>query len=63
VPGAKRRFLVRRAKTDAVGGFRVGYAFGPSPPARYAFWAVVPEQGGYAYARGRSVRRYIRLHP
>jgi hypothetical protein len=64
VPGAKRLFLVRRARTDALGHFRVGYAFSPvSGPTKFVFWAVVPEQNGYPYVRGRSVPRYIRVHP
>lgn len=64
VPGAKRRYLVRRARTDALGRFRVGYIFAPvSRPVRFAFWAVVPEQNGYPYVRGRSVDRYIRVRP
>jgi hypothetical protein len=61
VPGSKRRFLVRRAKTGPLGHFRVRYAFAPSAPARFAFWAVVPAQGGFPFARGRSTRRYVRL--
>jgi hypothetical protein len=62
VPGAKRRFLVRRARTDALGHFRVGYAFSPVPlTTKFVFWAVVPEQNGYPYVRGHSVARYIRV--
>ncbi len=50
VPGARRRFLVRRARTDALGRFRVGYAFSPvGRPTRFVFWALVPEQNGYPY--------------
>lgn len=64
VPGSKRRFLVRRARTDALGHFRVGYAFSPVPSTtRFVFWAVVPEQDGYPYVRGHSVPRYIRVRP
>lgn len=62
VPGAKRRFLVRRAKTDPLCHFRTAYAFSPVPrTTRFVFWAVVPEQNGYPYVRGRSVVRYIRV--
>lgn len=62
VPGAKRRFLVRRAKTDALGHYRVAYAFTPVPrTTRFVFWTVVPEQNGYPYVRGQSVVRYIRV--
>jgi hypothetical protein len=64
VPGAKRRFLVRRAKTDALCHYRVGYAFSPVPATtRFVFAAVVPEQNGYPYVRGRSVSRYIQVRP
>ncbi len=62
VPGSKRRFLVRRARTDALGHFRVGYAFSPViRTTRFVFSAVVPEQNGYPYVRGHSVPRYIRV--
>ncbi len=64
VPGSRRRFLVRRAHTDALGRFRVGYAFTPlRRPARFVFWTVVPAQNGYPYVRGNSVPRYIRVRP
>jgi hypothetical protein len=62
VPGAKRKFLVRRAKTDPLCHYRVAYAFTPVPvPTRFVFSAVVPEQNGYPYVRGHSVVRYIRV--
>jgi hypothetical protein len=62
VPGAKRRFLVRRAKTDPLCHYHAAYAFSwPPAPTRFVFWTEVPEQSGYAYARGRSVVRYIRV--
>ncbi len=62
VPGSKRRFLVRRAKTDALCHFRAGYAFSPVPATtRFVFAAVIPEQNGYPYVRGHSVPRYIRV--
>lgn len=62
VPGAKRRFLVRRAKTDALCHYRAAYAFSPVPSTtRFVFNAVVPEQNGYPYVRGHSVPRYIRV--
>jgi len=64
VPGAKRRFLVRQATTDALCHFRKGYAFSPIPQAaRFVFWVNVPEQVGYPYRPGRSVNRYIRVSP
>jgi len=62
VPGSRRRFIVRRAKTDALGHYRVAYAFSPVPrTTRFVFSAVVPEQDGYPYMRGHSVVRYIRV--
>lgn len=62
VPGANRRFLVRRARTDALCHFRVGYAFSPVPvTTKFVFASVVPEQNGYPYKRGHSVPRYIRV--
>lgn len=64
IPGSKRIFLIRRAKTDPLGHFRVGYAFAPLERlTRFAFWAVVPENDNYPYVRGRSVVRYIRVRP
>jgi hypothetical protein len=64
VPGAKRRFLVRRAKTDALCHYQAAYAFSPVPrTTRFVFNAVVPEQNGYPYVRGRSVARFIRVRP
>lgn len=64
VPGAKRRFLVRQATTDALCRFRKGYAFSPIPQAsRFVFWVNVPEQAGYPYRPGRSVNRYLRVSP
>lgn len=64
VPGARRRFLVRRARTNALGRFRVGYAFSPlRRPTRFVFWTDVPEQSGYPYADGRSPAHYIQVGP
>ncbi|MBN8870523.1 MAG: carboxypeptidase regulatory-like domain-containing protein [Solirubrobacterales bacterium] len=64
VPGAKKRFLVRRAKTNAVGRWRAAYSFTPVPAkTRFVFWAVVPNQNGYPYTQGRSAARYIRVRP
>lgn len=61
-PGARRKYLVRRARTDAFGRFRAAYAFGPvSARAKFAFWAVVPAQNGYPYLRGRSANHFIRV--
>lgn len=64
IPGSKRLFLVRRAKTDPLGHFRVGYAFAPvTRLTRFVFWALIPEQDNYPYVRGRSVVRFIRVRP
>ena len=64
VPGANRRFLVRRARTDALGHFRVGYAFSPvAGPTKFVFWVVVPAQNSYPYSIGHSPRRYVWVRP
>jgi len=64
VSGAKKRFLVRRAKTNSVGRWRAGYSFTPVPAkTKFVFWAVVPNQNGYPYSQGRSAARYIRVSP
>lgn len=64
VPGANRRFLVRRARTNAIGRWRAGYAFTPVPTkTKFVFWAVVPKQNGYPYTQGRSTVRYVRVSP
>jgi hypothetical protein len=64
VPGAKRRFLVRQATTDALCHFRLHYAFSRVPAVtRFVTWVNVPEQSGYPYRPGRSVNRYIRVSP
>ncbi len=64
VPGARRKYLVRRARTDAFGRFRAAYAFTPiSVSAKFVFWAVVPQQNGYPYVLGQSAGHYIRVSP
>lgn len=64
IPGAKRKYLVRRDKTDAFGHFRIGYAFSPlAVRARFVFWVIVPVQDGYPYRLGRSPKRFVRVHP
>lgn len=64
VSGAKKKFLVRRAKTNAVGRWHASYTFTPVPvTTKFVFWAVVPHQNGYPYAQGRSAARYIRVRP
>jgi hypothetical protein len=64
VPGARQRYMIRRARTNALGRFRVGYAFSPlRRPTRFVFWTEVPEQSGYPYADGRSPRHYIHVRP
>jgi hypothetical protein len=64
VPGANRRFLVRRARTNSMGRWRVGYAFTPVPvTTKFVFWAVVPQQNGYPFSQGRSAIRSVRVSP
>lgn len=64
VPGARRKFLIRRGRTDAFGHFRIAYAFSPvGSPTRFVFWVVVPAQNGYPYRLGRSSKRFIRVRP
>lgn len=64
MPGAKKRFLVNRAKTNALGRWHAAYTFVPvSVKTRFVFWAVVPNQNGYPYGQGRSAARYIQLRP
>lgn len=64
VPGAKRNYLVRRARTDPFGRFKTAYAFTPLAfPAKFVFWALVPAQNGYPYLLGRSANRYVRVRP
>lgn len=64
VPGARRKFLVRRARTDAFGRYRIGYAFSPvGAPTKFVLWVVVPAQNGYPYRLGRSPKRFIKVRP
>ncbi len=64
VPGAKKRFLVSRAKTNALGRWHAAYTFVPvSAKTRFVFWAVIPNQNGYPYSQGRSAARYIQVRP
>jgi hypothetical protein len=64
VPGARRKYLVRRGRTNAFGRFRIGYAFSPvATRTRFVFWVVVPAQNGYPYRLGRSSKRFIRVRP
>jgi hypothetical protein len=64
VPGAKRAFLVRRARTNATGCHRVGYEFAPARVrTKFVFWIVVPQQAGLPLLRGRSPNKYIWVRP
>jgi hypothetical protein len=64
VPGANRRFLVRRARTNAVGRWYARYAFTPvAQKTKFVFWAVVPKQNGYPYTQGHSTARYVHVRP
>jgi hypothetical protein len=62
-PSAGRKPLVRRARTDAFGHFRIPHAFGHGAGVgRFVFWLVVPVQDGYPYRLGRSSKRFVRVH-
>ncbi len=64
VPGAHRRFLVSRARTNATGRFRTRYVFSRVPvTTKFVFWAIVPKQNGYPYVPGISAHHYIRVRP
>jgi hypothetical protein len=64
VPGARRKYLVRYARTDPFGRFRAAYAFAPvTVRIKFVFWAVVPAQNGYPYLLGRSAGHFIRVSP
>jgi hypothetical protein len=64
VPGSKRKYLIRRGRTDVFGHFRIGYAFSPvATRTKFVFWVVVPAQDGYPYRLGRSPKRFVRVHP
>lgn len=63
VPGAKRKHLIKRARTNAFGRFHIDYRFSPAAaPGRFVFWVVVPVQDGYPYRLGRSTKRFVRVH-
>lgn len=64
VPGARRKFLVKRGRTDAFGHFHMSYAFARvADPTKFVFWTVVPVQDGYPYLLGHSGKRYVRVRP
>jgi hypothetical protein len=64
VPGARRSFLVRRARTDGLCHYRMFYRFSPiGAPTRFVFNALVPQQAGYPYLRGRSKPRFVKVRP
>lgn len=61
-PGAKRKHLIRRTRTNLFGRFRIGYAFGPAAAGKkFKLWAIVPVQDGYPYRLGRSTKRTVRV--
>ncbi len=63
-PGARRKHLIRRGRTDAFGHFRIGYSFSPvAAREKFVFWVVVPVQDGYPYKLGRSPKRLVRVRP
>jgi hypothetical protein len=58
VPGAKKRFLVRKARTNPLGKWRAAYTFTPvGATTRFVFWAVVPSQHAYPYTQGLELPR------
>jgi hypothetical protein len=60
-PGGHGRRLIRRAKTDVFGRFRMSYA-SRGPTRRIStFWVVVPAQDGYPYVLGRSAKRFVHV--
>lgn len=64
VPGARRSFLVRRARTDGLCHYRMFYRFSPvAVPTEFVFNALVPQQAGYPYLRGRSKPRFVKVRP
>ncbi len=64
VPGARRSFLVRRARTDGLCHYRMFYRFSPvGAPTRFVFNALVPQQADYPYLRGRSKPRFVKVRP
>jgi hypothetical protein len=60
-PGGHGRRLVRRAKTDVFGRFRMGYALRDATRRISTFWVVVPAQNGYPYVLGRSAKRFVHI--
>jgi hypothetical protein len=64
VPGARRSFLVRHARSDAFGRIEATYAFSPvAAPTKFVFRWVVPVQGDYPYLLGESPPRFVRVRP
>jgi hypothetical protein len=64
VPGARRSFLVRRARTDPLCDYRMHYRFSEvGPPTEFDFVAVVPQQAGFDFLKGGSRHRFIRVRP
>lgn len=64
VPGARRSFLVRRARTDGLCHYRMFYRFSPvGGPTKFVFNALVPQQAGYPYLRGKSKPRFVKVRP
>lgn len=64
VPGARRFFLVRHARTGPLCNYRMRYRFtNPAAPTKFVFSTLVPQQAGYPYLRGRSRTEFIRVRP
>ncbi len=60
-PAGHGRRLIRRAKTDVFGRFRMSYSFRAAARGRSTFWVVVPAQDGYPYVLGRSAKRVVHI--
>lgn len=63
-PGAKRKHLIKRGRTNPFGRFRIGYAFSRAMAGKkLKLWAIVPVQDGYPYRLGRSPKRFVSVRP
>jgi hypothetical protein len=64
VPGARRSFLVRRARTNCLGQYKTKYAFSPVPGlTKFVFDLTVPEQAEYPFKRGQSRKQFVWVRP
>lgn len=62
VPGSRRTFLVRHARTGPLCNYRMVYRFlQVEAPTKFDFSTLVPQQAGYPYLRGRSRIEFIKV--